>query len=176
MSLLEELQDLAEGKASDEFMDRGTFKRPSSCVHSILVGVQNALGGPYADPQIIKASNTLSGGFWAGVGPCGALQAGALAIGLKYGTEDHKELAKIYLTGRRAVIYCQWFKEQFGAYTCAELAGIDFKDVRRFRELYSSCIADYCNDIVRKSTRRIVFEVWDHGRQGEGPRPKGNGR
>lgn len=115
---LEEKQLLAEqayNKAVKYELDYGC------CPQCVLATVQETIG--MVDDQTIKASHGLSGGGGlSGVGACGALTGGLLALSVKKG-RDRNKLAKgkfinNFKSGNDLV---ERFKSEFGGITCQEL-------------------------------------------------------
>ncbi len=91
------------------------------CPQCVLAAVQDTVG--LISDETIKASHGLSGGGGlSGVGLCGSLVGGILALGSKRG-RDREKFAKGKFIGNfsRANELSLEFKEKFGGLTCQEL-------------------------------------------------------
>ncbi|WP_456407838.1 C-GCAxxG-C-C family (seleno)protein [Thiolapillus sp.] len=91
------------------------------CPQCVLAAVQETVG--LISDETIKASHGLSGGGGlSGVGLCGSLVGGILALGAKRG-RDRKKFAKGKFIGNfsKANQLAEEFKERFGGLTCQEL-------------------------------------------------------
>lgn len=120
---LKDLKEIAEAKAKEYGKERNY-----DCVPTTLLAINDALKEVddvnYADPLVLKAASSLSGGFGAYDAPCGAVTAGSIAIGLKYGTSDAGDLATSADARRRSREWLQWFKYvKYGSYNCFDLRG-----------------------------------------------------
>jgi len=63
-------------------------------------------------------------GFGAYDAPCGAVTAGSIAIGLKYGTSDAGDQATSANARKRSREWMEWFKYyRFGSINCFDLRG-----------------------------------------------------
>ncbi len=91
------------------------------CPQCVLAAVQDTVG--LISDETIKASHGLSGGGGlSGVGLCGSLVGGILALGAKRG-RDRGKFSKGKFIGNfsRANELSLEFKEKFGGLTCQEL-------------------------------------------------------
>jgi hypothetical protein len=153
---LKELQEVAESKGREHFMDERMV-----CLYSTLYAVKDAMSEvddiDYTDPHLIKATNGLVGGFWAGTGPCGIVTAGAIAISLKYGTGEATETRKVFETGMRARDWYLWFKRVFGSCNCIDLAvGTDWTDEEDRTEYNEGPRRYVCNVYLTQALRKII--------------------
>jgi hypothetical protein len=91
------------------------------CPQCVLSSVQEALG--LVGDEVIKASHGLSGGGGLlGLGTCGALSGGLLALSCKRGRDRDKLHKGRFISNFRAgEKLVKRFREEFGGVTCAEL-------------------------------------------------------
>ncbi len=92
-----------------------------SCPQCILAALQETIGG--IDDATIKASHGLAGGGGlTGVGACGALTGGLLALSVKYGRDRDKLDKGRYLNNfKKGKELVERFRKEFGGVTCEEL-------------------------------------------------------
>ena len=91
------------------------------CPQCVLKAVQTTVG--YVTDETIKASHGLSGGGGLmGVGACGALTGGLLALSAKRGrAHDKFDKGKFVGNFRLGQDLVSRFREEFGGVTCQEL-------------------------------------------------------
>jgi C_GCAxxG_C_C family probable redox protein len=91
------------------------------CPQCVLAAVQETVGG--VTPEVIKASHGLSGGGGLmGMGTCGALSGGLVALSTKRGRDRDKfERGKFIGNFRQGEELVKRFKDEFGGVTCQEL-------------------------------------------------------
>lgn len=91
------------------------------CPQCVLAAVQETVGGVADD--VIKAAHGLSGGGGlAGLGTCGALSGGLMALSTKRGRDRDKfERGKFISNFRLGEELVKQFTEEFGGVTCREL-------------------------------------------------------
>lgn len=92
-----------------------------SCPQCILAAIQETVGG--IDDATIKAAHGLAGGGGlAGVGTCGALTGGLLALSARYGRDRDKLDKGRYLNNfKKGNELVERFRAEFGGVTCREL-------------------------------------------------------
>lgn len=156
---LKEIQDVAENRGEEIWVKGGV-----TCLHCILLAVQEALKEvdeiQYAESYLIKATNGLPGGIWAGTGPCGVVVAGAIAISLRYGTEDYMDSERIWETGMKARDWYLWFEKQFGSCDCIDLSvGTDFSNPQEVQEYVAGPRIHLCGVYVKQGVRKIIDEL-----------------
>jgi len=120
---LKDLQEIAEAKAKEYGKEKDY-----DCLPTTLLAINDALKEVddvnYADQTVLKAASSLSMGFGAYDAPCGAVTAGSIAIGLKYGTSDVGDQATSAYARRRSREWMEWFKYyRYGSYNCFDLRG-----------------------------------------------------
>jgi hypothetical protein len=120
---LKDLKEIAEIKAKEYGKEKDY-----DCVPTTLLAINDALKEVddvnYADPLVLKAASSLSGGFGVYDAPCGAVTAGSIAIGLKYGTSNVGDQATSANARKRSREWMEWFKYyRFGSINCFDLRG-----------------------------------------------------
>lgn len=91
------------------------------CPQCVLAAVQETVG--VIDDSVIKASHGLSGGGGlSGVGACGALTGGLMALSAKRGRDrDKLDKGRFINNFKKGQELVDRFREEFGGVTCAEL-------------------------------------------------------
>lgn len=91
------------------------------CPQCVLSTIQETIG--IIDDQTIKASHGLSGGGGLmGVGACGALTGGLMALSAKSGRDRDKFDRGRYINNfRKSKELVERFRQEFGGITCEEL-------------------------------------------------------
>ncbi|MEO5349259.1 MAG: C-GCAxxG-C-C family protein [Magnetococcus sp. YQC-3] len=110
-----ELATEAASKARQYELDYG------SCPQCILRAVGEVLGG--IDDATIKAAHGLAGGgALSGVGTCGAVTGGLLALSIRFGRDkDAMEKGRFLNNFKKGKALVDRFRARFGGITCAEL-------------------------------------------------------
>lgn len=119
----------------------------------MLHGLQSALG---LSPDSVKAALVLGGGVGGSQSICGALNAGAVAIGLKSPDADPSAEARQGLTARARQLW-QTFESTHGALDCRTITGFDFRrsgEYARFRE--SAVRKETCPDLVALAVTKVL--------------------
>jgi C_GCAxxG_C_C family probable redox protein len=109
------LADQAYEKALKYELDFGC------CPQCVLATVQETVG--IIDDATIKASHGLSGGGGlVGLGACGALTGGLMALSAKYGRDrDHLDKGRYINNFKKNRELVEKFRHEFGGVTCEEL-------------------------------------------------------
>ncbi len=139
------------------------------CCQCTLLALQEVLG--LENELVFKAASCLMGMFPVESRTCGALTAGAMILGMKYGRGDVKEgipsLTKGMLQTEKLV---RRFKHEFGTTLCAELTGgmtdgvMDEKAIRymaehpEVMEKVSIPVIKKCAPVVRR-VAELVIEI-----------------
>jgi C_GCAxxG_C_C family probable redox protein len=94
-----------------------------ACPQCVLAAIQETLGGDLIDDATIKAVHGLAGGgALTGLGACGALTGGLVALSAKRGRDrdklDRGRFMGNYQKGKELV---ERFRAEFGGVTCEEL-------------------------------------------------------
>ena len=91
------------------------------CPQCVLSAVQETVG--LVDNQTIKAAHGLSGGGGlSGIGSCGALTGGLMALSVKKGRDRHQfHQGKFINNFNKAHELVEKFRKEFGGITCQDL-------------------------------------------------------
>ncbi len=91
------------------------------CPQCVLAAVQETVG--VIDDSVIKASHGLSGGGGlSGVGACGALTGGLVALSAKRGRDrDKLDKGRFINNFKKGQELVERFRDEFGGVTCQEL-------------------------------------------------------
>lgn len=110
-----ELAQIAHDKALQYELDYGC------CPQCVLAALQETVGG--IEDSVIKASHGLSGGGGlSGVGACGALTGGMLALSSRRGRDRDKLDKGRYINNfKKGQALVERFRAEFGGVTCQEL-------------------------------------------------------
>ena len=102
-------------------------RRYHGCSQCTLLALQELLG--LEDELTFKAASSLCGGLALTGNTCGALSAGVMVLGMKYGRANIEEglagLVKGMLPAYRLV---KWFKSEFGTTVCHEISGFEIDE------------------------------------------------
>lgn len=91
------------------------------CGQCTLVTFQELLG--MTDALTFKAASSFCAGMFTG-GTCGALSAGIMVLGMKYGRASLEEgLAGLLRGALPAYQLVKWFENEFGTTVCREISG-----------------------------------------------------
>lgn len=110
-----DLAQIAHDKALQYELDYGC------CPQCVLAALQETVGG--IEDSVIKASHGLSGGGGlSGVGACGALTGGMLALSSRRGRDRDKLDKGRYINNfKKGQALVERFRAEFGGVTCQEL-------------------------------------------------------
>ena len=104
-----------------EYFDSG-----HSCAEAVMRALQEALGLP---SDAVKAALVLGGGVGGSQSICGALNAGAVAIGLSATDSQPSAEERQQLTHRTRQLW-RAFESEYGALDCRSLTGFNFRDLQ----------------------------------------------
>jgi C_GCAxxG_C_C family probable redox protein len=93
------------------------------CPQCVLASVQETVGKDYITDEIIKASHGLSGGGGlVGMGACGALTGGLMALSARFGRErDKLDKGRGINNFEKTRELTEQFEKTFGGITCKDL-------------------------------------------------------
>ncbi|MFA7095561.1 MAG: C-GCAxxG-C-C family protein [Gammaproteobacteria bacterium] len=135
--------------------------RYGCCPQCVLAAVQETVGG--ISPDLIKASHGLSGGGGlTGMGTCGALSGGLMALSARRGRDRDKfERGRFIANFRLGEELVQWFTEEFRGVTCRDLQQqftgktYDLWDQEQYAE-FSRARGDRCARATAMVTKWVV--------------------
>lgn len=119
----------------------------------MLHGLQLALG---LSPDAVKAALVLGGGVAGSQSICGALNAGAVALGLSSPDISPDADARRALTAKARTLW-QAFESAHGALDCRTLTGFDFRqsgEYAKFAE--SSARKEKCPELVTLGVIKVL--------------------
>jgi len=144
------------------------------CCQCTLLALQEVLG--LEDDLAFKAASCLMGMFPVEGRPCGALVAGTMIMGMKYGREGVEEgipgLTKGMLQTERLV---RRFREEFGTTVCPDITGgitagiVDENTIKYMAEHpeemeeMSREVIKKCAPVVRRAAEMVVEIVNEEG-------------
>lgn len=126
------------------------------------------------DEQVFKAASHFCGGLAFGAKLCGALSAGLMILGVKYGRANIEEglpsIVKGIVPAHQLIMR---FEKEFGTVVCGEIMGVgkspETMSEEIFRELvgnvealeqFHETVKDKCAEVVGK-TAKMVIEIID---------------
>lgn len=150
-----QLGELAYQKALQYELDYGC------CPQCVLSTVQETVG--YVDDITIKASHGLSGGGGLmGVGACGALTGGLMALSAKYGRDrDKLDRGRGMNNFKKSKELVARFRQEFGGITCEDLQQqftgrtYDMWDAEEYKS-FDSARGEQCARATALVTRWVV--------------------
>ena len=147
----------------DEFMQKAydlaahnevVFK---GCSQGVISAFQDLLG--LKDILVLKAASAFAGGIARQGTTCGALIAGTMVIGIKYGRASLEDYYSFQRTFTPVIKLCSMFKQEFGSLNCRDITGVDFLDLEQMREFYVSGRHDRECGTVTGKTARMVADI-----------------
>ncbi|MEA3290722.1 MAG: C-GCAxxG-C-C family protein [Pseudomonadota bacterium] len=153
-----EIAEKAAGLAKRYEFDYGC------CPQCVLAAVQETVGG--VSDETIKASHGLSGGGGlTGVGLCGSLVGGLIALGAKRGRDRNKfDKGKFIGNFRHSEALIEQFREKFGGVTCQELQQqftgrtYDMWQAKEY-QAFSDARGEQCAETAEFVTRQVVEKL-----------------
>ena len=141
-----------------------TFAKGFNCAQSVL----SAFSEDFGLDKILafKMTNGLGGGVRCGE-VCGALNGGAMVVGLNCGYFDEKDLEQKGFCNNKTYEFIERFKEENGSMLCREILGMDIRVPTDFtrpevRERHDSV----CPKIVASAVRILESMEFESGSQG----------
>jgi len=141
------------------------------CSQCALLALQELLG--FEDELTFKAASSLCGGLAFSGNTCGALTAGVMVLGMKYGRANIEEglagLVKGMLPAYRLV---KWFEGEFGTTACREISGIQM-DEEMLKAMTAAPEAmeaglppeliEKCSQLVGKTAEKVAELISEEG-------------
>jgi len=141
------------------------------CSQCPLLALQEYLG--LEDELTFKAASSLCGGLAFSGNTCGALSAGVMVLGMKYGRANIEEglagLVKGMLPAHRLV---KWFEGEFGTTVCRELSGLQMdEELLKARAAAPEAmeaalpaeLIEKCSQIVGKTAEKVAELISEEG-------------
>jgi C_GCAxxG_C_C family probable redox protein len=146
-------------------------RRYHGCSQCPLLALQEFLG--LEDELTFKAASSLCGGLAFSGNTCGALSAGVMVLGMKYGRANIEEglagLVKGMLPAYRLV---KWFEGEFGTTLCREISGLQMdeeilKAMAAAPEAMEAALPteliEKCSQIVGKTAEKVAEIISEEG-------------
>jgi len=132
------------------------FKNDSTCAQAILSTYAEHFG---LDK---KTAHKLATGLGGGIGykqyTCGAINAGAIVLSLKYGSEHFSEIEKKQNTYAKVNKFLTAMEDKLGSSSCSELLGIPIQTEEQREQGKQDGLFDrVCTNCIR-----AVAEYLDH--------------
>jgi C_GCAxxG_C_C family probable redox protein len=152
----DELLNLAQKKATDcEFTHHG-------CSQCLLFAIQDVFN--LKADIVFKAASGLGGGIGRMHSVCGALLAGGLALGMKYGRErsELENTDKLFSSMEQVGNLYVTFEKEFGSVMCREIREkllgeyIDTKIPEEYERAISLGLYEKCSALVGKTARMVA--------------------
>jgi C_GCAxxG_C_C family probable redox protein len=145
--------DVVGGKAL------GYFNAGHNCAQSVLLAMADHWN--VKNELIPKIAAPFGGGIGRYGSVCGALTGAAMALGLKYGTNE-PSAEKRQEAYERARALCQQFKRNHGSILCRDLIGYDLSNPEEMEKARrNNAFREKCDKYV-KSAVEILLKTDDH--------------
>ncbi len=142
------------------------------CSQCTLLALQQYLG--FEDELTFKAATFLCGGVAFMGHTCGALSAGVMVLGMKYGRANIEEgLAGLLKGALPAHKLVRWFEGEFGTTVCREISKTQQMDEETFKEMIANPEAleasmppgllEKCSQLVGKTTEKVIELIREEG-------------
>jgi len=130
------------------------FENGSNCAQAVLCSFADRVG---LSPEL---AHRLGTGLGAGLGRkqlvCGAINAGAILISLKYGNESNIDAETKEDTMLKVRAFLDRIEEQVGNLNCRGLLGIDIlNEVARQKAEIEGRFEEICDNCIRKVVRYL---------------------
>lgn len=133
------------------------FTEGSSCAQAILATYGPSNGLP--EHLCFKVASGLGGGVGRRQSICGAISAGAIVIGLKFGNSQHGDSERKELTSKIVGEFVDECEKALGSSQCSTLLGIDLKDAEAKTAAKESGLFDrVCNNAVEQCA--VILESY----------------
>lgn len=134
---------------------RDNMVRYHNCTQSILAAFMEEFG--LDDPLVISAAGAMQGGMLTSL-TCGVHTAGMMVLGLLMGREKLEQgIDAIFPVVVPAQKLIKRLNERLGSHSCRELSGVDFTDLQRAMEFYSSEEHEKCFGYVEEGAEEIAL-------------------
>jgi len=130
------------GLTREEFMQKAydmSYEREKifgGCSQAIVSTFQDLLG--LKDCYALKMATPFAGGIARQGMICGALIAGVMVIGMKYGRSNLEDFEAIQRTYSPVQKLCTMFKDEFGSLLCRDITGLDLQDLEQMKYFFTS--------------------------------------
>ena len=141
------------------------------CSQATMLALQEVLG--LEDELTLKATSSVCGGMALSGNTCGALSAGVMIIGMKYGRGDIKEGFTNVMKGMLpAAKLVKWFEKEFGTVICRDITGFEM-DVDTLEQAMQAPEAmlesldqeqvEKCSQLCGKTAEKVIEIISEEG-------------
>ena len=134
------------------------------CSQATMMALQEVLG--MEDELTLKATSSVCGGMALSGNTCGALSAGVMVIGMKYGRGDIKEgFDKVMKGMLPAAKLVKWFEKEFGTVICRDITGFEM-DIDSLKQAMDAPLAmldsldqeqvEKCSQLCGKTAEKVI--------------------
>lgn len=134
------------------------------CSQATMLALQEVLG--MEDELTLKATSSVCGGMALSGNTCGALSAGVMIIGMKYGRGDIKEGLTNVIKGMiPAAKLIKWFEKEYGTLMCHDISGFEMdvdtleeamKDPEAMLESLDQEQVEKCSQLCGKTAAKVI--------------------
>lgn len=145
--------------------------RYHGCGQCTILALQEVLG--LEDELVFRAISCIDGATPLDTRKCGALMAGIMILGIKYGRARIDEGLPSLLNGMLQVDrLVRWFKQEFGSTVCTEITGVtqevDEKQIKylmRHPEIMDQDkeMIERCAQMLSKTAAKVVEIIHEEG-------------
>lgn len=139
---------------------RDNMVRYHNCTQSILAAFIEELEIE-KNPSLISAAGAMQGGMLSSL-TCGVHTAGLMVLGLLIGRERLEQgidaILPIVIPAQKLV---KRLNKRLGSHSCMELSGVDFTDLERAMQFYSSEEHEKCLSFVAEGAEEIALCLKD---------------
>lgn len=126
------------------------FEQKYHCSQAVLAAFAEELG--LTEEQALKLGGCFGGGMCKGE-VCGACTGALMALGLKFGQSDIRDLESRKKTNDVAVEFLDIFKKENGSYICRELLGCDLAtEEGKLYAMEKQLFVEFCPKMVESAT------------------------
>lgn len=131
------------------------FKSGYNCAQSILVAFANEAG--VDDEMAFSMASGLGGGVGRTQNICGAINAGAIVLGLKYGKHEPSDLRSKDWVAVQVGNFIKECRQELGDTQCSEILKFDINDRKQKEEAEElGRFSKVCNNIVATVARILT--------------------
>ena len=134
------------------------------CSQATMLALQETLG--LEDELTLKATSSVCGGMALSGNTCGALSAGIMIMGMKYGRGDLKEGFTNVMKGMLpAAKLVKWFEKEYGTVMCRDISGFEMdvdtlneamEDPEAMLESLDQEQVEKCSQLCGKTAEKVI--------------------
>ncbi len=136
------------------------FNGGFNCAESSLLSVTESLG--IKNDLIPKIATGFGGGFGRTSQICGAVSGAVIAIGIKFGRNDIKDLESKDITYDKVRSFMKKFEDEFKSIVCKDLTGCDLKTIEGIEKYHKENMHSLvCSKLVAFAARKAFEMIHD---------------